>query len=82
MPVPADCTDGFQAAFWKRPDRYLDANVRASISSFAQLDKSVVADGLAKLKNDIATGTWQERYQSLLSLDELDCGYRMVVAEN
>jgi hypothetical protein len=27
VPVPADCTDGFTAAYWRRPDAYLDEAV-------------------------------------------------------
>ena len=30
--VPADCTDGFRSAYWKRPEAYLDAEARRSIS--------------------------------------------------
>ena len=30
VPVPADCTDGFTAAYWRRPDAYLDEAVRAN----------------------------------------------------
>ncbi|MFG2377718.1 hypothetical protein ACGFY9_40460 [Streptomyces sp. NPDC048504] len=28
-PVPHDCTDGFEADFWRRPEAYLDPRVRA-----------------------------------------------------
>ena len=35
LPVPADCTDGFFAAYWRRPEAYLDPGVRATISTFA-----------------------------------------------
>ena len=31
--VPHDCTDGFGAAFWRRPDAYLDPGVRAGKAS-------------------------------------------------
>src|SRR4029453_11376181 len=49
VPVPADCTDGFTAAYWRRPDAYLDKAVRANMSTFALLDERVVADGGARL---------------------------------
>ena len=32
VPVPADCQDGFFAAYWARPEAYLDPTVRAGIS--------------------------------------------------
>jgi SAM-dependent methyltransferase len=81
VPVPADCTDGFTAAYWRRPSAYLDETVRANMSTFALLDDQLVADGVARLARDLADGSWQSRYASLLPLPELDCGYRLVVAE-
>ena len=37
VPIPHDCEDGFLAAFWRRPHRYLDPEVRAGISTLARL---------------------------------------------
>jgi SAM-dependent methyltransferase len=81
VPVPADCTDSFTAAHWRRPELYLDASVRANMSTFALLDADVVAAGGARLVRDLADGSWHRRYGSLLTLPELDVGYRLVVAE-
>jgi len=38
VPIPRDCIDGFLGAYWARPAAYLDAEVRAGISSFARPD--------------------------------------------
>ena len=81
MPVPADCTDGFTAAYWRRPDAYLDEAVRANMSTLALLDERVVADGVARLARDLADRSWRQRYAALLDLPELDVGYRLVVVE-
>jgi SAM-dependent methyltransferase len=81
VPVPADCTDGFTAAYWRRPNAYLDEAVRANMSTFALLDDRLVADGAARLARDLADRSWHRRYASLLSLPELDVGYRLVVAD-
>ena len=35
--IPHDFSDGFQAAFWRRPEMYLDPEVRAASSTFASL---------------------------------------------
>jgi SAM-dependent methyltransferase len=82
LPIPADCTDGFFAAYWRRPDAYLDPGVRASISTFALgiLEPALVHDGLACLAADLDSGAWHERHADLLDLDQLDVGYRLVVA--
>jgi len=78
--IPADCTDGFCGAYWKRPDAYLDPAVRQSISSLAQLSPDRVEPGLARLGDDLASGRWHERNAELLDLDELELGYVLVVA--
>ena len=81
VPIPADCTDGFTAAYWRRPEVYLDETARANMSTFALLDERVVADGVTRLARDLADRTWHRRYAGLVAVDELDVGYRLLVAE-
>jgi SAM-dependent methyltransferase len=81
VPVPADCTDGFTAAYWRRPADYLDEGIRSNMSTFALLDGRLVAEGVARLARDLTDRSWHSRYASLLTLPELDVGYRLVVAE-
>jgi SAM-dependent methyltransferase len=81
VPVPADCTDGFTAAYWRRPNAYLNEGIRANMSTFALLDPRVVADGVARLARDLTDRSWHGRYASLLELPELDVGYRLVVVD-
>jgi SAM-dependent methyltransferase len=80
LPIPHDCRDGFLCAYWRRPERYLDARVCAAISAFAYMKHAQT--GLDRLQADLESGTWQERYSHLLTLDELDLGYKLVVAGN
>jgi SAM-dependent methyltransferase len=79
LPIPWDCRDGFHGAFWRRPEAYLDPAVRAGISSLANREHEL-ADGLARLRADIDSGAWARRHADLLELDELDLGYRLLVA--
>jgi SAM-dependent methyltransferase len=77
LSVPADCSDGFLGAYWRRPAAYLNAGVRAAISTFSKLDSG---SAIERLRCDLMDGTWGARYGSLLQLGELDVGYRLVVA--
>jgi SAM-dependent methyltransferase len=77
--VPHDCSDGFLYAYWRRPQAYLDPYARSGSSSFWAISNAEA--GLQKLKRDIETGEWERRYAELLSLDEYDAGYRLVIAE-
>jgi SAM-dependent methyltransferase len=81
VPVPADCADGFYAAWWRRPEAYLDPSVRAAISGLARLDPNVVEPGIRKLADDLSSGTWHRRHADLLTLDTYDAGYRLVLAQ-
>jgi SAM-dependent methyltransferase len=78
VPIPHDCTDGFLGAYWRRPERYLEANVRSAISVFSKLRN--LDAGLAALRADLASGAWQQRYGRLLAQDQLDLGYRLLVS--
>jgi hypothetical protein len=79
--VPFDCSDGFLAAYWRRPERYLEASVRACISGLSQLDPALVERGITKLRDDLASGRWHARHTDLLSADAMDWGYRLIVSE-
>jgi SAM-dependent methyltransferase len=78
FPIPHDCRDGFYGAFWRRPEAYLDPEVRSGISVFSVLDAPDVEAGLARLRGDLESGRWRERHAALLGLSELDLGYAVV----
>jgi SAM-dependent methyltransferase len=80
LPVPADCADGVVAAYYRRPEALLDPTVAGAMSAVALLPPEVRERGLGRLRADLADGTWHRRYGHLLELDELDAGYRLVVA--
>ncbi len=79
VPVPADCCDGFLGAFWRRPRAYLDAAVRGAMSSFARVPG--IDERTAELRRDLDSGAWERRNRRLLDADELDLGYRLVIAK-
>jgi SAM-dependent methyltransferase len=81
VPIPHDCRDGFLNAYWRRPHAYLDPHVRAGISVFGLLQAAEVERAIELLAADLASGEWERRNAELLELDELDLGYRLVVAE-
>jgi SAM-dependent methyltransferase len=80
VPVPADCVDGFGASYWNRPERYLDPDVQAGVSCCSQVDAARRAAFTEQLRADLDSGAWDERHGHLRALDELDAGYRLLVA--
>ncbi|MGB6458212.1 MAG: class I SAM-dependent methyltransferase [Streptosporangiaceae bacterium] len=78
VPIPADCTDGFNAAYWRRPEAYLDREIWRPMSAIALIPAAERAAGQRALRADLASGGWEHRFGQLLALDELDLGYRVL----
>jgi SAM-dependent methyltransferase len=81
VPIPADCVDGFNWAYWQRPHAYLDPEVRACMSGLALLDDDLVTRRMARLRADLEDGSWTRRHGHLLDLDTIDGGFRLVVRD-
>jgi SAM-dependent methyltransferase len=82
VPVPYDCTDGFGAAYWRRPEAYLDPTVRAGISMLAYAGEPALADGLSRLAADLRSGQWHQRHSRLFQQEQLDAGYRLLISDH
>lgn len=81
LPVPHDCADGVFAAYWARPQMYLDASVRNAMSGVRLLPQDIVETAMWRLGRDLADGTWHDRYGSALAISEPhDFGYRLIVS--
>ena len=78
--VPPDCEDGFGAAFWARPEAYLDPLVQAGMSWLALLPEAVRARGSERLAADLRSGAWDRRHGHLRAQDHFDGGYRLCIA--
>jgi hypothetical protein len=81
VPIPYDCHDGFFGAYWRRPELLLDQTVRDGISVFAQAGEEATEKAMEQLRADLDSGAWHERHADLLDRDELDLGYKLVIAE-
>ena len=78
--IPWDCADGFFEAYWRRPDAYLDDDVRRGISVFARVGQDVEQRAVRSLRDDLASGRWAERNRDLIDLDAADLGARLLIA--
>ena len=64
----------------RRPAAYLDPEIWRSMSALALIPDQDRADGIRRLAADLDSGEWRRRWGHLLHLDELDLGYRVLVA--
>jgi SAM-dependent methyltransferase len=80
--VPISCVDGFTEAFLGRPEAYLDPAVRRNMSNFQLLPADQVEAGVARLRDDLASGAWDARHGALRRLSHMDMGLRIVISEH
>jgi SAM-dependent methyltransferase len=80
VPIPWDCADGFFEAYWRRPEAYLDENVRRGVSVWASLGPDAEQRAVAGLRSDLTSGRWAERNRDLVDLDAAELGARLLIA--
>ncbi|WP_225892723.1 class I SAM-dependent methyltransferase [Nostoc sphaeroides] len=78
--LPHDVSDLFAAAAWRRPELYLQPEVRAGISSFALGNQDLIEQGVKLLAVDLNSGKWSKKYGDIHDLTEIDLGYRFIRA--
>ena len=62
----------------QRPQTYQDPAAQQSMSGLQLLDPGVLTRGITQLRVDLQDGTWQRKNNSLLKLDALDVGWRLI----
>ncbi len=62
IPVPSDCSDGFNEAYYARPEMLLDPAARLACSAWSFLDDAGQARFSAGLQRDLESGAWDQRY--------------------
>lgn len=80
VPVPLDCSDGFNEAYYGRPEGLLEEGARASCSAWSFVGDDVVRRFTADLSRDLGEGTWDRRHGYLRTTPELHGSLVLVVA--
>ena len=62
VPVPLDYTDGFNEAYYGRPEALLDPAARRSCSAWSFVTAAVHDRFTRDLGRDLSDGTWDDRY--------------------
>ena len=82
VPLPGDCADGFNGAYWRRPREILDPAVWGPMSAVSLIPPEERAAGMSRLRADLESGAWERRWGYLLGLAELDLGYSVAVSRS
>ena len=65
VPIPRDCTDGFNEASYARPEMLLDPAARQACSAWSFVEPEVAARYTEQLRADLDSGAWDERFGAL-----------------
>lgn len=76
--IPLDCSDGFQEAFYGRPEAFLQQEVRNAQSAWGFLDKDLEKQYLQRLSDDLASGEWDRLYGYHRTLPEFEGAFRLL----
>ncbi|MFI1825117.1 MerR family transcriptional regulator [Streptomyces sp. NPDC020412] len=78
--IPWDCADGFFEAHWRRPEAYLDEEVRRAVSVWTRVGPEAERRAVSGLRDDLASGRWSDRNRDLVAHDTAELGLRLLVA--
>jgi len=81
VPVPLDCTDGFNEAYYGRPEALLDPAARLSCSAWSFVGAAVHERFTRDLSRDLADGTWDDRHGQLRTLPAFDGSLILAVSQ-
>lgn len=79
VPVPLHCRDGFNEAYYGRPEALLDEKARLACSSWSLVPKAAVERFVKHLSRDLASGRWDQKYGHLRSQPFFDGPLRLAV---
>lgn len=80
VPIPLDCADGFNEAYYGRPERLLDPAARLACSAWCFVEPHAVQRFEEDLQRDLATGAWDRKYGALRRQPRFEGALVLIVA--
>ncbi|PZM12548.1 class I SAM-dependent methyltransferase [Rhizobium tubonense] len=80
MPIPLDCRDGFNEAYYGRPEMLLEDGARLSCSAWSFVTPEVAKGYIDRLRTEIEDGRWDEKYGELRTQPEFHGSLYLVIS--
>jgi SAM-dependent methyltransferase len=80
IPIPLDCVDGFQEAYYGRPEAFLQKEVRAAQSAWGFLPPGAEDEQVKALADDLQSGEWDRKYGALRTQPTFIGSLRLITA--
>lgn len=81
VPIPLDCVDGFQEAFYGRPEMFLKPEIRKSQSAWGFLPPGLEEKYAKGLEASLASGEWDKKYGHFRTQKSFTCALRLIVSK-
>lgn len=78
VPVPLHCRDGFNEAYYGRPEAFLDQGARLACSSWSLVPPEAVERFTRQLSQDLESGEWDRKYGQWRKAPYFDGPLRLV----
>lgn len=79
VPIPLDCADGFNEAYYGRPEMLLDQSARLACSAWSFVDDVATRRFEERLRDDLASGRWDQSYGHLRSQPYFEGSLKLIV---
>lgn len=79
VPIPLTCTDGFEEAYYGRPEMLLDPGAQRAISTWSFLSPEANARFMRHLTADLSSGAWDRTYGHLRAQPTFSGALRLII---
>jgi hypothetical protein len=79
VPIPIDCVDGFTEAFYARPEKMLDPQIRKSQSAWGFVPDEAKERSVKMLADDLRSGEWEKRFGSFRTQPFFEGSLRLII---
>jgi SAM-dependent methyltransferase len=80
IPIPLNCVDGFQEAYYGRPEAFLSTEVRMSQSAWGFLSAEDQERIVQRLADELQSGEWDRKFGHFRTQPHFTCALRLIVA--
>ncbi|MDR3537408.1 MAG: methyltransferase domain-containing protein [Acetobacteraceae bacterium] len=80
VPIPLLCRDGFNEAYYGRPERLLDAAARLACSAWSFVTAAAANASVDHLRRDLESGAWDRKHGHLRTQPAFDGSLRLLVS--
>jgi hypothetical protein len=79
VPIPLDCTDGFNEAYYGRPDMLLKPEARLACSAWSFVEGAIVKRFEGELAGDLGSGRWDQQHGALRTKPFFEGSLKLIV---